>query len=100
MATLKALCANRLLDGRVVYLTSNGGWDTDLTHALYTQTAEDETAAVAQGKAAVQSNLVIDPLLIDVAPEAKTAVSIREKIRAAGPTVRRDLNRAPGQPAP
>ena len=86
---MKALTANRLDDGEVVFL-SKGRWverfaDADLF--------DDEDAALAaEGHAKTRITLLVDPYLIDVAPvEGGWApVSYRERLRALGPTNRRD----------
>ena len=86
---MKALTANRLDDGEVVFL-SKGRWverfaDADLF--------DDEDAALAaEGHAKTRITLLVDPYLIDVAPvEGGWApVSYRERLRALGPSNRRD----------
>jgi hypothetical protein len=90
----KVLTANRLSDGAVVYLGA-GGWSEWIDAA---SVAADETAAAdleARGAQAVAERQVVDPYLIDVISEGGhlAAARLRERIRAAGPTVRLDLGK-------
>lgn len=84
----KILTANRLEDGRVIYLGERG-WSPDLDTAR--RAYDDDQAAVLeyQGKQAALRNEVADPYLIDLDDEGP--VRWRETIRAKGPTVRRDI---------
>ncbi|MBV9995783.1 MAG: DUF2849 domain-containing protein [Caulobacteraceae bacterium] len=82
---MKALTANRLLDGEAVFL-SEGRWverfaDADLF--------EDDAAALeAEAHAKTQLTVVVDPYLIDVIPSdaGYAPLSFRERVRALGPT--------------
>ena len=85
----QVLTANRLTDGRVVFLDRDGGWTPELSRA---QVAADETAAAgltARGERAETDCEVVGPYLIEVTDEAGRieAVEFREAIRAAGPTI-------------
>lgn len=87
------LSANALLDGAVVYWTGRT-WATALAAAAVAR----DTAAVATLEAALEAALaaekVIAPELVPVRlDEAGRAVPshYRARIRALGPTVRRDL---------
>jgi hypothetical protein len=87
------IIANRLIDGRVVFLAPNERWDTAIDQG---SVVDDETAAqglLEIAKQAVARCLVIDPTLIQVkVDDGKVRpVEIREVIRAFGPTVRTDL---------
>jgi hypothetical protein len=84
--------ANRLIDGIVVFQDKAGGWSEDFARAA---AHEDATAALACAGEDVAASLVVDPYAIEVelrnghyAPK-----TLREAIRAAGPTVRRDLGK-------
>lgn len=91
--TFKILTANRLDDGLVVYL-GEAGWTADIDAA---RRALDDDAAAAldyQGKQSAARNEVADPYLIDLDENDHgddVPVRWRESIRAAGPTVRRDI---------
>lgn len=87
--TLKAVTANRLGDGRVVYLTRLDGWSVRLGDAL---TARDEAGAaglVADAERSVADQQVIGPYLIDIEHRdgGLAPVRYREAIRADGPSV-------------
>jgi sulfite reductase (NADPH) hemoprotein beta-component len=86
---LQAVTGNRLRDGAVVFRTAHDTWSTRLTDA---QTASDETSA-AQLLAAAERDaaqaIVVGPYLFAVGDKGGQlqAVTLRERIRANGPTV-------------
>jgi sulfite reductase (NADPH) hemoprotein beta-component len=84
---MKAVTANRLIDGEVVFWKA-GAWVEGFGEAeLFDEAQEAEVeAAVAKGKS--QATAIVDPYPIDLAPvEGGLApVSYRERIRALGPT--------------
>ncbi|MEJ8574387.1 DUF2849 domain-containing protein [Microbaculum marinum] len=86
-SALRVLTANRLADGRVVYLGGDG-WTQDLDLARLV--ADDEAAAAAelQGQQDVAARLIVEPYLIDVEAEQSGVqpMRLRERIRATGPT--------------
>jgi hypothetical protein len=91
----QVLTANRLSDGEVVYLDAAGRWIERLASAqVYTTPAESE-AALAKGVVAETERKVVHAYLFDVAGQgdALKPVKMREIIRAAGPTIRRDLGK-------
>jgi hypothetical protein len=86
---VKALTANRLEDGEVVFL-AKGRWverfvDADLF-------ADEAEALAAEAHAKTQITQLVEPYLIDVTPaEGGVApVSYRERLRALGPTNHHD----------
>ena len=87
---MKAITANRLSDGLVVYLDGNDQWTEKQSDAA--RIDNDESVAAL---AAAQSRVgeIADAYLIDVnetgAPDGRA--KIRETIRKSGPTVRADL---------
>jgi len=86
---LQVLTANRLGDGRVVFLTPAGDWSPELNDAL---TVSDEDAAIeleAVGRLAEADCIVTGAYLIEVATHENglRAAAIREAIRANGPTI-------------
>jgi len=93
-AETKILTGNRLRDGETVYYTAAGEWSPFVSQAKVATTAEEAEALAKAGAAAYAANLIVDINVIDAVagPEVKPA-SIRELIRAAGPTVRADLNK-------
>ena len=90
----QVLTANRLSDGEVVYLAGDGSWVDRIGGAkVFATTAEGE-AALPIGIEAERNQLVVHAYLFDVTPADTTKpVKMREIIRAAGPTVRRDLGK-------
>lgn len=82
---MKALTANRLIDGDVVFWKS-GQWVEGFGDA---ERFDDPAAAeAAEGQAKSQTTVVIDPYLIDLMESDGlwAPLSYRERIRALGPT--------------
>jgi len=90
----QVLTANRLQVGEVVYWNSARGWVDRFAEAeiLPDDKAEDVLKGAAEW---VSKREVVGPYLFDVkvADGVATPVKIRERIRAAGPTVRTDLGK-------
>ncbi len=86
---LQVVTANKIGDGRVVYLTRVGGWSERITDGQVSRSDEerDEMMAVAQTTAEIPE--VVEPYVIDVVEEAGVVqpVRYREAIRAKGPTI-------------
>lgn len=86
---MKALTANRLTDGEVVFWNA-GAWREAFVEA---EIFEGEDAAeAAEARAKGQITLLVEPYLIDVAPVdgGLAPVSYRERLRALGPTNKLD----------
>ncbi len=82
---MRALTANRLADGEVVFW-AHGRWVERFGEAeLFSDDAPAE-AAEAAGKA--QPTLVVEPYLIDIfeTDEGPAPAAYRERLRALGPT--------------
>lgn len=94
-ARFQAVTANRLSDGEVVYLTDDGQWADHFDAAAIADGAEAADALLAAAMPADFELRVLEPYLFEVAEEngAFKPVSVRETIRAAGPTVRLDLGK-------
>ncbi|MCA3722222.1 DUF2849 domain-containing protein [Phenylobacterium sp.] len=82
---MKALTANRLSDGEVVFWKA-GAWVERLAEADVFD--DDALATEAETRAKGQPTIVIDPYLIELVESAGfwAPVSYRERIRALGPT--------------
>lgn len=83
---LQLITANDLRTGRVVYFTAESGWTADLAGA---ELLEDEAhAALRLIEASAQGTRVVGPYLIPVmrGPQGPEPLSLRERIRATGPT--------------
>lgn len=95
--TWKAITANRLWDGAVVYLADGGTWRERLEGCRLATNDEEREAMEAVARWAVQTNMVVAPYVIELdggSAGTPTPMRLRESIRAAGPTVRTDLGRA------
>jgi Protein of unknown function (DUF2849) len=83
------ITANRLADGTVVYVGRDGAWAERLNQAtIFASKAEAEAGLVlAQNDA--KRNLVVEPVVVEVTGDASglRAVTLREAIRALGPTI-------------
>jgi len=82
---MRALTANRLIDGEVVFW-SRGRWVERFGEAeLFT---DDAPADEAEGRAKSQPTVVVEPYLIDVVEteEGAAPLAYRERLRALGPT--------------
>jgi hypothetical protein len=88
----KALTANRLSDGEVVF-GGPGGWVERFSEATLYDDAAAAEAALDVAKA--QGTVVVDPYLIDISLESGQPVPIafRERVRALGPTIHPDMGK-------
>lgn len=91
--SLQVVTANRLEDGLVVFLTSDGSWSENINDA---RTAEDKEAAnalLAEASAPELDTVIVGPYLIDVEQQDGGLVptKYREVLRTKGPSVREDL---------
>lgn len=96
--TPMVLTANRLRDGEVIYLTADLNWSESLHEALMAEDVGEHARLSALGEAAVEALELVEPYLMPVLQDAGSPrpLSQREIIRAAGPTVRRDLGKQTG----
>ncbi len=86
------IIANRLMDGRVVFMARDGSWMDSIADGVL---IVDESAAQSLfeiGKRGERDCQVVDPCLIDVTERngVRIPTVYREEIRANGPTVRTD----------
>lgn len=86
---MRMIIANRLTDGRVVFLTAGHGWTTAIADGLIVTEADAAEQALAAAMQGEPGSQVIDPNLIDISLEdgKPRPTAIREAIRAFGPTV-------------
>lgn len=92
---MKILTANRLSDGEAVWY-ADGRWAETMDGAEIATDKVGEERLDAIGKAAFAANLVLDVALVDVEltdTGAIRPIRLRERIRAAGPTIRNDLGK-------
>jgi len=86
---MQVLTANRLDDGRVVFLADGGVWSSHLADARVARDAAGEAELEALGAAAESACRVVGCYLIPIAERDGRieATSARERIRAHGPSV-------------
>jgi len=98
---MKVLTANRLGDGVVVYIGAGETWAEDLAAAEVVTDDAGEARLKAAADAAIKARLVVGAYLMPVAIENERVlpVSVRERIRAAGPSNRTDLGKQADRPA-
>jgi hypothetical protein len=89
------ITANRLTDGVVVFQAVDDSWTEDFNRATVSLDPQATADALKRAKQDEANNIVVDPYAVAVeernghlAPKA-----LREAIRAAGPTIRRDLGK-------
>ncbi|HMQ58447.1 MAG TPA: DUF2849 domain-containing protein [Rhizobiaceae bacterium] len=91
----KVLTANRLTDGIAVWLGAGGAWVEHLDGAFIARHAEAVAALEETARHAQAHNLVLDIAVVDIEERdgRPYPLRLRERIRAEGPTVRRDLGK-------
>jgi hypothetical protein len=89
---VRVISANRLADGTVVYFGKQGRWVESFGEAKAYADESAFQAALARAQADDRANLVLDVVAVDALKSGADLrpSHIREAIRAAGPTVRRD----------
>jgi len=88
----QVVSANRLTDGVVVFLAPGGAWAERLAGAAVFTDKPALENGLAQARDAAARNLVVDIAAVDVetTPRGLLPKHIRDRIRAAGPTVHLD----------
>ena len=94
----KVVIANRLTDGRVVFLAAGDRWTPDVHDARLADNDGDAAALLEMGAKLEADQQVVGAELIDVTVEGGrvTPTKPREAIRAMGPTNRPDLGKQAG----
>ncbi|MYZ50477.1 DUF2849 domain-containing protein [Propylenella binzhouense] len=84
---LRVVTANRLADGRVVFL-AGAGWTRAIGAASLLSDPQAEAAALARAEADAAADRVVDVYAVEVVREAAEIVPVRlrERIRLTGPT--------------
>ena len=88
------MSANALLGGEVVYYAPSGAWSPHLADAFVAGSEAEAEILASAREAALAAGSVVDPELLPVAIDGGGNLvpsHYREKIRALGPTIRRDL---------
>ena len=85
---LKLVTGNRLRDGAVVYFAGVGTWTRRIDDARLVEDA-DGAALLAEAQAGPPPHPAVGPVLIEAVRESDRIlpVTLRERIRAFGPTV-------------
>jgi sulfite reductase (NADPH) hemoprotein beta-component len=84
--------ANRLDDGRVVFLKECGEWSVNAADAAVAEAPEALDKLEALGKEASSSNFVVDPQLVPAETgDAISPAHMKQAMQAKGPSVRPDL---------
>ena len=87
---MKIITANRLSDGRVIYVGEAGAVVESLNVAAV---FEPDAAEAALATAAAQSAVFVNPYLVEVIGRTPSGRDrLKETIRSAGPTVGNSLN--------
>ncbi len=87
---LKIISANGLADGVVVYFIAAGLWTKEIAKAKTFASEEELEAGIALAKTDEKHHLIVDPFDVEVNASdtgALEAKSLRNAIRAAGPTI-------------
>ena len=98
------LSANRLTDGRIVFLGANG-WVDEFTNAHLLEDDEAVSQAEKFGQEAVLQNVIIDPQMValedhpDNPLAPKIPKTLRDKIRCLGPSILSSIAMEPKQNA-
>jgi len=77
--------ANRLVDGIVVYLASDGSWTEEIERARVASTEDETQALESQAEQAVKDRIVVAmyAMPVEIKDGAVDPLSVRERIRAA-----------------
>ena len=89
---MQMIIASRLVDGRVVFMDANSGWQDAIDDGIVVDDGVEAERLLGEAEQAVAECVIVDPYLIDVTIEdgARRPVEVREAIRAFGPSVRTD----------
>ena len=84
------ITANRLSDGLVVYRREGAAWTTAIAQASVYASEAEAAPALEGAKQDVIARLIVDPyaVLLDPASATRRPKSLKEAIRAFGPTIR------------
>ena len=91
----QVITANRLLDGRVVFLGANGEWSERVGASRVAQDDSDAALLQAEANQAVADRKVVAPYLIPVSTENGEIKPLRyrEVLRALGPSTHPEFGR-------
>ncbi len=86
---------NRLTDGAVVYLSTDGGWVERIEEAAVAASEDERAALEDAANAGIASQQVTGWEFAEISEEGgiRKAIKNIQHIRSLGPTVRRDLGK-------
>ena len=86
----KIVTANTLATGHVVFLAADGNWVTALAQAATYADADAAEQGLALGRRDQERGLIVDAFITDKGPDkdGRPAMTLRDTIRAFGPTIR------------
>ena len=87
------IIANRLDDGRVVFLTETGSWSVEARDAAIAEDPAAVDTLVERARLASDANHVVDPQPVEAAQSGGGTVPahIKHAMQSRGPSVRPDL---------
>ena len=85
----KVVTANTLSTGMVVFMGPDDAWVADIAAARIFADAADADTALEAAKADEKRALIVDPFVVTLksGQEGAAAMSLRDAIRAYGPTI-------------
>ncbi|MEM6733542.1 MAG: DUF2849 domain-containing protein [Myxococcota bacterium] len=91
---MKIVTANRLGDGVAVYFTGTE-WSEFVSEAKLAESKEEASELLESAMKDERSNVVVAPYVIgaELVDGRAQPTDKKERVRAVGPSVRRDLNR-------
>ena len=89
---MQMIIANRLVDGRVVFMDADAAWADSIEDGILLETAADNDRLMDLAMRAVEDSVIVEPYFIEVIIDdgQRRPVEAREAIRAFGPSVRTD----------
>ena len=98
---LQVVTANRLGDGRVVFLADGYRWVEEIGLARVGETDEASNALLAIAEKAAADRIVVAPYLIGVSTDGERVMPTRyrEVLRALGPSSHPEFRRPPSATA-
>ena len=87
---VKVVTANLLSTGNVVFLGADGAWVRSIDKAVAYPDAKAAESGMAQAQGDLERAVIVDPFLVtrDQAADGRPAMTLRDTIRAYGPTIR------------
>lgn len=87
------ILANRLDDGRAVFLTASGDWSNEVANAAVANDEQELAALTTIAQAAEVANHVVSvtPVAADVSGDTIAPAHIKFAMQSRGPSVRADL---------